>query len=218
MALEATHMCFALDVKDRFKIEDIASYIQGTVYPDSRYVSGISRELTHGHELLKKEFAANDFKKGWQVHLLCDKIQRRVFHQNVPGFDKFKHEGFEKNQWIHFTAAKIIADIGVLQSFDIQPIVKLFNSEFCPNDEDISDIRKYNRIMIDLYANKKVPSVDDYMEMWSKLGIRPELSQKVREKTDEFLHNEFREIIWSCYEKMPQVFDEFYERLSQTTI
>ena len=214
MALEATHMRFALDVKKMCNIENIAEYIQGTVYPDSRYVSGISRELTHSNEFLKKEFAINDFKIGWQIHLLCDKIQRQIFHQNIPGFNKLQHEGFEENQWVNFAAAKIVADIGVVQSFDIQSMLEYLNSEFCPNNENVSLIRKNNEIMFDLYGDKKVPSIDDYMNMWSKFNVSDELSKKVKEKTNQFMNNEFKEIIWSCYDKMLQVFDEFYKQIS----
>lgn len=170
--------------------------------------------MTHGNEFLKKEFATNDFKIGWQVHLLCDKIQRRIFHQNIPGFDKFQSEGYKENQWINFTAAKIVADIDVVQSFDIQSMLKYLNSKLCPNNEDISCIQKNNKIMIDLYNDKKVPSIDDYVNMWSKLGINDELGKKVSEKTNQFMNNEFQEIIWSCYDKMLQAFDEFYQQVS----
>lgn len=214
MALEATHICFAIDIKDRFQIKDIAKYIQGTIYPDSRYVSGISRELTHGKEFLKKEFGTNDFKIGWQVHLLCDKIQRRIFQQNIPGFNKLQHEGYEENQWINFTAAKIIADMDIVQSSDIQSMLNYLNSELCPNNEDVLSIQKYNEIMIDLYSDKKVPSIEDYMKMWGQFGINDELGQRVSDKTNQFMNNEFQEIIWSCYDKMLQSFDEFYQQVS----
>jgi hypothetical protein len=127
MALEATHIRFALDVKDLYGIKNIAEYIQGTVYPDSRYVSGISRELTHDSNFLEKSFANNDFNAGWQAHLMCDKIQRRVFHQNLPGFDKYKSEGYQEDKWIDFTAAKIIADMNDVQMFDIQSILEFLN-------------------------------------------------------------------------------------------
>jgi len=145
MALEGTHMRFAFDVKNRNAVKNEAEYIQGTVYPDSRYVSKINRDLTHSNNFLKPDFVTNDFKAGWQVHLLCDKIQRRIFHENIPGFDKFTHEGYEENQWIHFTAAKIIADMKDVQSFDIQSTLKYLNSNYCPNGEDISSIQKNNQ-------------------------------------------------------------------------
>ena len=47
MALEATHMRFALDLKNKYQVRNIKKYIVGTIYPDSRYLSGIDRTLTH---------------------------------------------------------------------------------------------------------------------------------------------------------------------------
>jgi len=213
MALEATHMRFALDVKDRYKIESEVEYIQGTVYPDSRYVSKINRELTHGNKFLKQDFAIDDFHAGWQVHLLCDKIQRQVFHEYIPGFNGLQHEGYEENQWVHFTAAKIIADMKDVQSFDIQSTLGYLDSEYCPNSEDVSSIKKNNRIMIDLYQNKKVPSVSDYIAMWDNFGISNELGSKVRTKVLQITRLGHQGLIWACYEKMLGSFDKARDEL-----
>jgi len=208
MALEATHMRFALDVKDRYTIKNKAEYIQGTVYPDSRYVSKINRELTHSSNFLKPDFVIDDFHAGWQVHLLCDKIQRRTFQENIHGFDKFTHVGYEENQWIHFTAAKIILDMKDVQSFGLQSTLEYLDSKHRPNGEDISIIQKNNQIMINLYQNKKVPSIDDYIAMWNDFGISNDLGEKVREKVEQLNSDEVNETIWSCYGKMIQAFDE----------
>lgn len=82
MSLEATHIRFALDLKDEYKIKDIKKYISGTVYPDSRYITGIDRNLTHYNDILKPEFAKDDFKKGWQVHQICGMI--RIMKKQKP--------------------------------------------------------------------------------------------------------------------------------------
>lgn len=42
MALEGTHIRFALDVGDKYNIKDLGKYISGTLYPDSRYITGIN--------------------------------------------------------------------------------------------------------------------------------------------------------------------------------
>ena len=47
MALEATHIRFAYDLKEKYKITDLEKYISGLIYPDSRYIRssvGISNE------------------------------------------------------------------------------------------------------------------------------------------------------------------------------
>ena len=68
MALEATHIRFALDLKDKYQVKDLEKYISGTIYPDSRYVSEIGRELTHPKDYLDWDiFAVDDFKKGFEI-------------------------------------------------------------------------------------------------------------------------------------------------------
>jgi hypothetical protein len=47
MALEATHIRFALDLKDTYGVNDVHAFVSGAVYPDSRYVMGIDRIATH---------------------------------------------------------------------------------------------------------------------------------------------------------------------------
>ena len=208
MALEATHMRFALDVKDNFTINDIAKYIQGTIYPDSRYVSGVNRNLTHNNNVLKPEFVTNDFNAGWHIHQLCDKIQRKIFYDNIPGFDKFPIDKYQEDWWVASTAAKIIADMKDAQSFDIQSTLKYLNSETCPNGENISSIQKYNQITIGLYKGKIVPSVEDYIIMWNELGVSEELCDKLRKMTEQFINDGLSGIIWSCYAKMVNSFDK----------
>lgn len=208
MALEATHMRFALDVKGNYIVNDIAEYIQGTIYPDSRYVSGIDRNLTHNDTVLKSEFATDDFNSGWQVHQSCDKIQRKVFQEDIPGFASLRTMKNKEDWWVPFTAAKIIADMKDAQSFDIQSTLKYLNSETCPSGENISAIQKYHQIVFNIYKDKIVPSVDDYIIMWNEFGISKGLGNKVRKTTKQFINDGLSDIIWSCYNKMIDNFDK----------
>lgn len=41
MALEATHLRFALDLLPKLEVKDINDYLAGSIYPDSRYTTGI---------------------------------------------------------------------------------------------------------------------------------------------------------------------------------
>lgn len=43
MPLEATHIRFALDLLNKYKIKNIDQYIAGAVYPDSHYITGIKK-------------------------------------------------------------------------------------------------------------------------------------------------------------------------------
>jgi len=208
MALEATHMRFALDVKHHYTIEDIEKYIQGTIYPDSRYVSGTNRNLTHSDTVLKSEFATNDFNAGWQVHQSCDKIQRKVFQEDIPGFANLLTMKNKEDWWVPFTAAKIIADMKDVQSFDIQSTLKYLNSETCPNRENISAIQKYNQTIVNLYKDKIVPSVDDYIIMWYEFGISTDLGNKLRKTTEQLIDDGLSDAIYSCYIKMIDNFNK----------
>ena len=136
MALEATHMQFALDLKDEYQVIDLEKYIVGSIYPDSRYVTGIDRTLTHGEWILADDFTVDDFHKGWQVHQLADNIQTEIikdyFPKLVPVFAK--EDKMIKDEWTMFSAIKIIQDMNDLQKFDLQQSVKyLENYVFNPN-------------------------------------------------------------------------------------
>ena len=156
MPLEATHIRFALDLKDEYKIKDIKKYISGTVYPDSSYITGIDRNLTHHEDILKSEFAKDDFKKGWQVHQICDMIMNKEKKKVLSSSFVDGRAGFNEEEWIISSAMKIIQDMNDMQNFDLQKNLKYLNFAYNPNGENLSDIRKYNQIIIDLYKNKKV--------------------------------------------------------------
>ena len=82
---------------------------------------------------------------------------------------------------------KIIQDMNDMQNFDLQKNLKYLDFAYNPNGEDLSDIRKYNQIMIDLYKNKKITTVEDNYKMWLALGINKEQGDKIKKKTKEFL-------------------------------
>ena len=172
MALEATHMRFALDLKDKYQVKNIEKYIAGSIYPDSRYVTGIDRDLTHSDELLISLFAKDDFYKGWHCHLLVDDAQtqmmKKYFSDYLPIFSS--ENRFVKKEWKIFSALKVLQDMDDIAKFDLQKCVMyLENYTFNPNNEKLEDIKKYNQIMIDLYKNKTSTSIDDNVAMWVKL-------------------------------------------------
>ena len=113
MALEATHIRFALDVKDEYNISSLEKYLSGTIYPDSRYITCSDRDLTHSDGLLSLDFAKDDFRKGWYIHLVCDKVQAIVKEESrVSSSNK-------TDDWVLSTAIKNIQDIKDVQCFDI---------------------------------------------------------------------------------------------------
>ncbi len=187
MSLEATHIRFALDLKEKYQVQDIEKYVSGTIYPDSRYVTKIDRELTHNEDILKPEFAKDDFKKGWQVHQICDLMQNKMKKRALPEPFSEKYNGYDEQRWVVSTAMKIIQDMNDMQQFPIQDYLKYLEYAQNPNGEEIGEVKKYNQIMVDLYRGKKTTTLEDNYRMWLALGVDEELGLKIKSKTEELL-------------------------------
>lgn len=189
MPLEATHIKFALDLKDKYLIQDVGKYLSGTIYPDSRYITKIDRELTHGDYLLSPDFASNDFKKGWAVHFVCDRLFNKITDKNFPEyFNKKTLAGLDTKLWMNKTVLKIILDIEVLKKIDIQQYLPMLDYIENPNDEPIEKIKLYNRIIQELYGKKEI-TFKDIEKMWVELGVEEKLAGEITKKSGEFAGN-----------------------------
>jgi hypothetical protein len=210
MALEATHIRFALDLIEDYKIQNIEQFLLGAIYPDSRYITNIDRNLTHNDEVLSCEFARDDFRKGWQVHQICDIVQNEIRKELFP--ESLYVYGVGYSEWVTSSAIKIIQDISDLKFFDIHKYLKYFESANNPNGENIDDIKKYNKTIIDLYSKKEI-SVNGYYDMWLSWGIGEVDGGKIKLKTEEFLNNlELVKKIQSIYGEMIKSYKEEPER------
>lgn len=190
MPLEATHIKFALDKQDKYHIQDLSKYLSGSVYPDSRYITKISRELTHSDNLLSPDFGVDDFKKGWANHFLCDKLWNQVIDNNFP--EIFKNEesrGWGSEHWIKNTALKNILDLEVLKMFDIQNYLPLLFDTICPNGEPAEQVKEYYKMIRELYGVRWMVTIGDLKLMWIRLGVGDELVKKVTKKSVEFADN-----------------------------
>ena len=186
MALEATHIRFALDVKTKYQVSDTKRYISGTIYPDSRYVTGIDRNLTHPDNYPDWNLVlADDFKKGWFVHLLCDKIQYRVTKEKLPHiYSGVTGQGSEV--WIKSTAIKILLDIDDAKKFDIKTCLPCLSQGENPNGEDVQKIQQYNHIFQKMYADPAQVNIESYYAMWKEFGIGDALAMQVKQKAEEY--------------------------------
>src|SRR5690242_13526073 len=120
MALEATHIRYALDVKDKYEVRDIEKYVSGAIYPDSRYITKIDRHLTHPEDFMSWDvLELEDFRKGWYVHLLYDAIQGKVFRIKFPEIVATDILAHGDEQWIKRTALKVLQDLDDVKNFDI---------------------------------------------------------------------------------------------------
>ncbi len=184
MALEATHMRFALDLKDHFGIKNVCEYLSGTIYPDSRYVSGIDRNLTHPRDLFeRKHTELTDFEKGWLVHLMCDDIQFKLTMEKFPEIQKME-EGQGNGRWVNHTALKILQDLDDVKKFDIKSHLSCLEYVANPNGEDIEKVKEYNAIFPQMYADPSNVTIDSAYVMWEKFGIGIELVEQLKESTE----------------------------------
>lgn len=213
MSLEATHIRFALNLLEENKVKDINQYISGAIYPDSRYVTGIKRELTHDDSFLLPEFASDDFKKGWQAHQICDLVFGAVLRKSFSDLVYVDYDPHYKQEWILSTAIKIIQDIDDMQSFDTQRYIDCLSYVNNPNNENLEEIANYNKMMIDLYNNKKKTDLEGYIDMWLALCPEIEICDQLREKTQKFLDNpEIVARIKTIYPAMIKTYQEVVEK------
>ena len=197
MALEATHIKFALDIKDIYKTSDLDAYLSGSIYPDSRYVTGVDRSLTHFDELFNiNSSEESDFKKGWASHMLCDKVMRDV-----------KTELFsdillpdQHNQWLQKTAFKILVDIEQFELFNFDDYASLCNYVENPLDEQLELIAKYNEVIRFTYQGKDVISINDCMITWRGLGLDDHVQNELIEMVEKFASDS------DIMNKVPQIY------------
>jgi|SRR3989344_1844867 len=187
MALAATHIRFALDTRKKYTIQNLEQYISGTIYPDSRYFTKIDRGLTHNSDILLESFATSDFKKGWQVHCLCDIMQAEKMKELFS--DLLIKDGTELG-WIKLTAIKVLEDMFDMQEFDLQGQLNCLEYIENPNGENIHKVRQYyDSIIKKIYQGKKVCAIEDYKKSWEGVDLDPRLIGKVVRMIGEFSQN-----------------------------
>ncbi len=205
MALEASHIRFALDIKDKLKVRDLKKYIPGIIYPDSRYVTKIDRELTHPQDLLDNEYLnLDDFNKGCYAHLLYDNILRNYTKETLSemflDIESFKDPGQEL--WIRMTALKILQDIDDVKKYNINAYLPYLDYIENLNGENIEELLKFNKYFQTMYAVPQQVSVESYFEMWKFLGIGDALLDKVRVQVEKYQNNEsIKDFINTVYEQ-----------------
>lgn len=185
MALEGTHIQFALDVKDQYDIGRLDVYLSGTVYPDSRYISGVDRPKTHPKELLEKT-DLTDFETGWKVHLICDRTMSQVTEGLFPELLNEEGVGLWKSPWwVSRTALKSLVDIELMKQFDIHAHLPSLDYVETPFEESEEKMHYYNEMIRELYSRKEI-TIDDIKWFWDEFQIGEKLSKDIEEKTREF--------------------------------
>ncbi len=171
MALEATHLRFAHDLKERLHVQHLDEYFSGAIYPDSRYITKLERRLTHPRDFLEWNLESiNDFRKGWFTHLLCDELQRTIVKNRIPAVDEGT-PGQGGEIWIKHTALKILQDMDDVKKFDIAFVLpKLIYTEQ-PNQENPNTLLAYNQLFQNLYAVPAIIDTGSYYQLWKDFGL-----------------------------------------------
>ncbi len=169
MAWEWTHVRFAHDVKNRFDVSDLEAYYSGSIYPDSRYPSGIARDLTHDESFRQEAFYnQSDFHKGWMVHLLYDRVQFSVMGEDFTDILKEAHD--DRENWQLRTALKILQDIDDQKQFSDDAIRQSVRYVLAPNSEDVHVLETYNTYFRTFYDATPV-NVASYKDYFKTFGI-----------------------------------------------
>ena len=160
MAMEGTHVRFARDLAAHLKIVNFDAYYSGAVYPDSRYITGIPREETHGEHCPHDPFTAGltDFEKGWGTHLVYDamaSLEKETALATTtglwgkqPGCDEMREDG-----WAFHSAIKLVEDRQSLallgDDYSIALNLRMIDR---PRGEDEATMRRYYGDLRDAYA------------------------------------------------------------------
>ena len=167
MALPATHIRFAAELVGRYPIRHFKAYIAGTLYPDSRRFSGISRDKTHADIHLETGFPDSDFTFGWHIHCLCDRIQEILHTPMLPQIMTLDNQ----SQWVSLAAAKMVQDQHDMQQVDLNPLLDSLDYAEAPQGEHIQQIMRYHRLIQDTYRGKERLGPADYHGLWTGVGV-----------------------------------------------
>lgn len=203
MAFQATHLRFALDLKEEYRVQNLQQYLVGTLYPDSRYLTKIDRGITHPKDYMHWNIEQiDDFQKGWLIHLRCDEIQRTIQTEYVPSASEGDtRQGGEV--WIKRTALKLLQDLDDVRRFDISSILPLLEYAENRNREDIKLLRQYNQIFPRIYTEPLEMDIKSYGEMWTAFGIEAKLSEQVEQQALAYEQNsDIRSSIPNIYPEM----------------
>ena len=193
MPLSASHIKFALDLKDYFKPKDLKKYFEGAIYPDSRYLSGINREKTHSEDFWLKSFWHNDdFKKGWASHNISDRAYVNGIRKIFPSWIDLNDE----NVKIENAAVKIIGDISLLDD-EVLQVIKSIDRVSGMNEEKEEVMAEHFETIKNCYKNGRETKISDYIDTMRK-SVGKEVIEKAEllnkdKKLSSVIKNFFKE-------------------------
>jgi hypothetical protein len=210
MALEATHIRFAVEFKSKYRVQDESAYISGSIYPDSRYITNTERNLTHPRDFMSWDIAhLSDFKKGWYTHLLADQIQLPLIHELFPTLVPSLAIAPKSDIWIRLTAIKVLQDLESIYAFDIKKCLPDISYATAFNGEDKSLLAKYYQINRDFFVSPEAITLESYGIKLGKLGLNQDLADRVIVTAREYYTNQ------GIMSLIPQIYSQMLSRAAE---
>lgn len=170
MALEGTHALFAIRMAKVVGAKNLDELISGSVYPDSRCVTGVQRDSTHLLNVPGVPFGGteSDFEKGWALHIEYDEYQNSRFTEIYPEIE----DGIQGSSqlWIQISAMKIVEDMNLYsRQGDNVDLLKRIDISSTPRNEDLETLRGYFLLQRSLYSSQ--PTLESYKKYLEKINL-----------------------------------------------
>jgi hypothetical protein len=187
MAFAATHLRFALDVRDILQPADFSAYLSGALYPDSRYVTKVDRAFTHPKDFETDSlFLGSDFRKGWLTHLVVDRHQFVLMHEHfghlIPTSIDTRNDA-----WIRMTALKALQDRVDVDEFDIKTYLPYLTHVEPQFGEDPEIIRAYHEKIREYFA---FPGMQTIYNIALHLGADEGMKIRLHDAAEELAMDE----------------------------
>ncbi len=188
MALEATHVRFALDLLPVLPVVDIGGYCAGAVYPDTRYVTRVDRNVTHGLDCPHDPFAEGltDFQRGWATHLLYDHLAGDAMKQYLS--PELGSLSAGSPAWVEFTAMKVVEDLETLRRRpDVLDHLRRLSIRKSPSGESLEQLQLHFSLTSTLY--RSVPEFREYSQWFCAIGAPKDLTYGIAGLAQSMVEN-----------------------------
>ena len=213
MSLNATHLRFALEVQKKYSVENLNQYLAGSIYPDSRYLTGATRDQTHPKTL----HPTSDFERGWAAHLWCDETCYHCRHDLFKDFIKESPTPVPafSQKWIFSTALKTLQDIDDARQFNI--IEYLPNLSYVDNrsGENLAELEKFNAFFKNFYKNPRQLTIENYRESLKFFKIEDSIIDKLLKTAKEIqAQPKIMKKVKTSYTYMIKIAPQFEEKFT----
>jgi hypothetical protein len=199
MAMPGTHLRFAAALADKLGVKDLSNFLSGTLYPDTRWTTGVERERTHDRRYLDPDFPSDDFTLGWHLHCLCDRIQKDLHRQFLD-----KMSGLSPDeQWIRISAVKVVQDMNDAEKGALDGLLSFLACSRAPLGESCEGIEAFFTSVRRAYGGKKVPEWSDYARLWSEIDLSTEAILQIEKQVNRLFEDQERILdIRSVFDRM----------------